>query len=115
MLQCSCSESVIHVVFFSFVCVVINKTTVQLHAQYYMSLSKPSVTSVGAQNLALQPEFGHFRTRVDMRLYSMKAGMCILSEDLSNIFRLIRSCTICNMLLQNTTKSYMGFCANKLS
>lgn len=30
----------------SFVCVFINKITAELHAQYYMSLSKPGVTSV---------------------------------------------------------------------
>lgn len=39
VLQCSCSESVIFSCsIFSFVCVVINKTTVELHARSYMSI-----------------------------------------------------------------------------
>lgn len=47
MLQCSCSESVnFHVVFPLLSVLFIDRTTVELHAQYYMSLSKPSVTSV---------------------------------------------------------------------
>lgn len=45
---------------FSFVCVVTNTTTEELHAQCYMSLSKPGVSSVGDQDLALLPDFGEF-------------------------------------------------------
>lgn len=45
---------------FSFVCVVTNTTTEELHAQCYMSLSKPGVPSVGDQGLALLPDFGGF-------------------------------------------------------
>lgn len=78
--------------FLSFVCVVITKTTLELHARYYMSLLKPGVTS-----------YSHCRTRGDVRMLSARAG--IPSEHLSHSLRVIVSCAISRMLLQNALQT----------
>ena len=46
VLRCSCSESVIFHVVFPLLSVVINTNTEELHAQYFMCLSKPGVSSL---------------------------------------------------------------------
>lgn len=78
--------------FLSFVCVVITKTTLELHARYYMSLLKPGVTS-----------YSHCRTRGDVRMLSLRAG--IPSEYLSHSLRVIVSCAISRMILQNASQT----------
>lgn len=60
VLQCSCWKSVISPCSISsLVCLVINTTTEELHAQYYMSLWKPGMSSDGHQNRL----FGSFQDK----------------------------------------------------
>lgn len=105
VLQCPCSETVIFWCSIpSFVCVFINKTTAELHAQYYMSLSKPGVTSV----LAISgPEV--------MWSCTVWGQGCAFHMNIYLIYiRLIKCCTIsivvlhqANFLVHTTLVSYI--------